>query len=178
VPALHELSPVPRFFFARIFPWIVVAVGAFALYLGFETLYGGWASNAWPSVPGVVTSAEIEVQRGSGSSSGGAATDSYHGRVVYAYEVAGDSLTARRVNFGEYGTGESEHAEAIISRYPEGTEVVVHYDPGNPRDAVLEPGLHGIPWLYLVLGAPFFLCGLALARFLPRVAAHESGRTR
>jgi hypothetical protein len=170
MPALHELGPVPRFFFARIFPWFVVAIGALSLYLGLQTMVGGWASESWPTTPGVVATSEIEVEHtGSGSSSGSG--KSYHARVHYEYGVGGESFSAKRVSFGEFGTGDGDHASEVLARYPAGAKVAVHYDPEDPGDAVLEPGLQGIPWFYLLLGTPFTLFGLALARFTPRLAA-------
>jgi len=170
MPALHELGPVPRFFFARIFPWFIVAVGALALYLGFQTMVGGWASNSWPTVLGVVTTSKIETEQ---MSSGGnsSSRQSYHARVYYDYAVGGESFSAKRVSFGEYGTGDAEHAKGVLGRYPAGAEVEVHYDPDDPAVAVLEPGLHDLPWFYLALGTPFTLFGLGLAWFTPRLAA-------
>lgn len=147
MPALNELGPVPRFFFARIFPWFIVALGALTLYLGFGAMYRGWASNGWPTVPGVVTTSRIETERGTGSSSNRTGSrDSYHARVSYDYQVAGETYTGRRVHAGEYGTADTAHAEEVIGSYPLGAEVVVHHHPRRPGDAVLEPGLHGVPW--------------------------------
>ena len=174
MPAFHQLGPVQRFIAARILPWGILAMGTLTLYLGIATMVGGWASEGWPSVPGVVANSEIETQY-SNSNSTTRSNFTYHASVQYDYEVEGETYSAERVSFGEYGTGDGEYAQEVVGRYPAGAEVTVHYDPDDPARAVLEPGLHGLPWFYLLLGTPIFLFGLALQRYLSRLSRQVAG---
>ena len=49
-----------------------------------------------------------------------------------------------KANTVEIGADEDtgEAAEAIIARYPVGSPVMIHYDPGKPARGILEPGPH------------------------------------
>jgi len=56
-------------------------------------------------------------------------------RVAYAYSVDGEDLTGDRVAYAPSGLKRSV-AERRAAAYPD--EVLVWYDPANPRDAYLE----------------------------------------
>jgi hypothetical protein len=174
MPAFHELGPAQQFFFARIFPWFIVFVGAIAIYLGFISVQKAIQSTDWPSVKGKVVESGIRTERSMGTSSGAASRVSYHANVVYEYDVIGKLYTGRKVSYGEYGRENEVHATRISDKYPKGETVDVYYDPDEPAESVLEPGSHGLPWLYIAIGFPFLLFGGALAYFLPKQAAKAS----
>ncbi len=168
MPGLNELGPGQRFFFVRIFPWFIILIGGFCMYLGFMTVHKARQSTGWPSVAGHVVESGVRTEHSSGS---GKSSTSYHANVIYEYRVNGDKHTGKRVNFGEYGREIPDHAQAIADRYPVGKEVPVYHDPDSPDDAVLEPGAHGVPWFFIVMGIPFVIFGFGLAYFLPGMAA-------
>ena len=53
--------------------------------------------------------------------------------------------------------------EKDLDAYPAGTVVQVHYDPGNPRLAVLEPGVKAVAYAPLAIGGFLFVIGLGAA---------------
>jgi hypothetical protein len=170
MPSFEELSPSQRFFFARIFPLFPILAGGVALYFGVTTMVGAAASKNWPVVEGTVIASSIRAERGSSSGTGSTINrTTYHAEVVYEYVIKGTPFSGERVNFGEYGRETTDHAAAILDRYPEGTVVSVHYDPEEPERSVLEPGMHGVPWFWLLLGTPIFLFGVGLAVVMPRL---------
>ena len=171
MPGLNELSPVQRFLMVRIVPWFIVLMGGLCMYLGFMTVYKARQSTDWPSVPGNVVESGIRTEHSSSSSGSSGSSTTYHANVVYEYRVDGEKLTGKRVSFGEYGREIPDHAQAIADRYPVGKEVPVYHDPESPDDAVLEPGAHGVPWLFIVLGIPILLFGFGMVYFLPGKAA-------
>jgi hypothetical protein len=64
----------------------------------------------------------------------------YLASIEYHYTVAGTLYRSRRVNFKGY-VPYLEKAHRIAASYPPGAEVDVWYDPRDPRQAVLEPGI-------------------------------------
>ena len=50
-------------------------------------------------------------------------------------------------------------------RYPEGTDVEVHYDPDQPETAVLEVGIKGSNWMVLLFGLALSGSGVVGALF-------------
>jgi hypothetical protein len=74
-------------------------------------------------------------------------------RITYAYRVDGEELTGDRVAYAPSGVKRSV-AERRAAAYPD--EVLVWYDPANPRDAYLE---RHSPRLGIVL----VVCGLLVA---------------
>jgi hypothetical protein len=55
-----------------------------------------------------------------------------------------------------------ERAEAVVAAYPAGKEIEIHYDPEQPRTAVLERGKAVGGLTPLVVGAVFSLCGVLM----------------
>lgn len=82
---------------------------------------------AWPSVSGVVTSAE--------RAKTGWRTQP---RVAYSYSVNGVSYDGKRVSFAAMVP--SRETDPTLSRYPVGQAVTVRYAPNDPAQSVLEPG--------------------------------------
>ncbi len=80
------------------------------------------AAQAWPSVPGTVTSSRVQQKE-----------DESDAVVTYSYAVNGKDYQGNRVGFFSRDT-----AQQVVSRYPSGKQVEVFYDPANPSSAVLE----------------------------------------
>ena len=59
--------------------------------------------------------------------------------VVYSYEVAGKTLRNSTICIGgQLMTSWRAKAEDVIERYPKGADVLVHFNPDDPADSVLE----------------------------------------
>jgi hypothetical protein len=168
----QRTSPAKRFFLARIFPWIVVFVGAFAMFVGIENGVKARDSLQWPTVEGKVVSSSIQSERTSRGAGGGSST-TYRARVVYEYAVDRTTYNGERIAYGEYATGNPADAERIIEKYPKDKKILVYYMPDNHGESVLEPGQAGLPWFFLGLGVVFLFIGIVLVVFLPKLAARE-----
>lgn len=141
--------------------------------LGLGTVIFKWpriiSSSWWPTVVGVVTSSEVE---------GGIGTSDYDSgwwpNVSYNYHVDGKTYTANNIEVIDVGNGNTDnYAKQVVERYPVGKEVQVHFDPGNPAIAVLDPGiptniggLNSITFIafqvgVVVIGVGSFCIGLA-----------------
>ena len=72
---------------------------------------------------------------------------SYWPRVVYTYQVAGQTYKGTAVTVGtqkDYAL--KSGAEAVARRYPLGRQVRVYYNPQNPAEAALERSTPGLGW--------------------------------
>jgi hypothetical protein len=168
--ARGEMGPAKRFFAIRVVPWALVLLGALAIWIGLEDVMRAQASADWPAVDGTITRSTIE-RISSGGGSGRPRSETHAARIAYEYSVDGNRREGSRVSFGHYDTADEADAARVVKRYPAGTNVKVHYMPGNPGESVLEPGTRGLPWLLLALGIVFGLVGLVLAAVAPRMVA-------
>lgn len=165
------MSPFKRFLGAKVFPAILISLGGLSLWLGINDMANGWASSTWPSVEGFVTASSVGINHSSTSSRRTTTDTSYSADVEYTYAVAGEIYSGYRISFGEYSSADRAEAERFLRPYPKGQAVAVYYNPKSHRRAVLEPGLHGYPWLLLIPGVLFTALGVFMARFFPKASA-------
>jgi head-tail adaptor len=109
--------------------WVFAAgfmfVGLVFLALGGYELRQGLKTKNWPAAPGRIIESEIESRSSTSRSSSGASrsdTD-YRVRIRYSYEVAGQKLEGKRLQYGYESHDERSSAKKEQSRYPPGKEV-------------------------------------------------------
>jgi len=96
-------------------------------------------SRSWTSAPGQIVSSKIDVVYRSRHSS-----SLFRVAVRYQYRVERDTLTGRRIAFGDrfWSSFQSQsQAEAARQAYPEGKDVTVFYDPARPARCTLDRNL-------------------------------------
>jgi hypothetical protein len=120
------------------------------------------AEKTWPTAPGVILSSIVGTHL-SHSSRGGTTTQ-YMPEVAYDYQVNEITYKGSSVGFGK-STTSSRKATEIVSRYPQGTAVSVHYDPQDPAKAVLETKAYSFG-SNLALGIIIAVMGVVLAFIL------------
>ncbi len=135
---------------------VLMLIGLAVLSFGARQVLKARASEQWPSVPGVVTSAEMSVNSSSGSDSSG---PTYGAEVLYEYEAEGEQRVGDRVEFGEVATGDPADAQSVLDRYPVGAEIAVFVNPEDPLDSVLEPGISASTFFLPVFGCVFAFVG-------------------
>jgi hypothetical protein len=139
----------------------------FAIWQAWKNLKMAQASPGWPAVDGMVTASER-----------GRVALRTQPRVTYSYAVNGVPHTAKRVSFTP--AVPKEKIDEVLSRYPVGEKITVHYLPENPVQAVLEPGsgpqvvaqLRSIIIIFII-----FILAQALLTYL-RWNEEENGRVR
>jgi hypothetical protein len=124
-PSIPALSPAPRYRAAK----VLGVVGGSLLLFGSFQLYKGWSSLSWPTVEGRILYSSWR---------GG---NSYQTLLWYEYYVAQQRYLAQNYRNGGNGTPFREVARAARKRYPVGRSVRVFYNPSDPADALLEPGV-------------------------------------
>ena len=156
-----------KFFFSRIFPLIFIVAGATTAYFGVRGLIRARASVDWPTAEGKVVESSLETHRSEDSDSDSTST-TYHAEILYEFSVEGTTFNGNRVAYGDYGSSNPSHARRVVNRYPEGEDVTVYYQPGNPEEALLEPGLKAQSWFLPAFGLVFLTVGCLMAVFLPK----------
>ena len=133
-------------------PYVII-LGLFTL-TGFAAAAWGWRIIAkgretmrWPTVEGVVEKCEPP-----------SSTDLLP-TIEYRYSVAGASYH-RALEFPPDITPTAEYSADYVKRYPPGRTVTVHYNPGDPAQATLEPGVGRGDWMVFALGAGMAVFGV------------------
>lgn len=149
----------------RLIPIIFIVVSGVILFFGIRQITRATASNAWPNVTGVVTVSELGKHVGHDRDD----TTTYRADISYDYVVNDRSYRNGVVNFGSLQTSDPSTARRVLKRYPVGLQVPVYYNPAEPQDAVLEPGLDGGSWFLPIFGSVFLLVGVGIFRLLMRM---------
>ena len=132
---------------------------ALAAWAGFaaRTLLRRVRSRHWPSVVGHVARAEpiyVHTPNIPGSAERTA-------NVTYRYRVGSTDFVGNTL--GGWADSLLTDPDALLQKYPVGQKVTVHYDPTDPRRALLRPGGSVADWLtFLVPVAGLVAATIAL----------------
>jgi len=92
-------------------------------------------SQEWPATEGKITSLRLVGQKF--EEYDGDYYVNIDGYVHYQYSVNGIALTSSAVN----SNSSPFYPSSIVSKYTVGKDVIVYYNPKNPAEAMLEPGI-------------------------------------
>lgn len=118
------------------------------------------AAESWPARPWRITESYVDAERGS--------RGRYYRPVICGvYADSPQRVCATRIRYGGFRFGEGRRqAEEAVARYPEGREVLLYFDPDDPRTTVIEARS---PWTemltLLALALAFLMLPLLLWRF-------------
>ncbi|WP_321470467.1 DUF3592 domain-containing protein [uncultured Paludibaculum sp.] len=159
----NSLFGVGLGFFAAIF----MAIGAALLIPGLVNLWNARASERWPVVPGRILYHKEDSSTSTSKDDEGETTTSttYSTRVIYRYQVNGETHFNNVRIFGQLAGSSEEWAAEIASAYPMGKDVEVSFKPDDPDTAALEPGIVSESFWLPGAGAAFLLFGLAVFRW-------------
>jgi hypothetical protein len=113
---------------------------------------------------GVIISSRLEEQESRGRD--GFSTHTYSAVVKYQYFVAGKAYSGDRYRYGLFFNGTS--AQQIVNEHPAGKKVGVYYNPKNPADSLLRPGLEGADLFGTMFLLPFNLIPLGILALIGR----------
>ena len=133
--------------------------------IGWDTvnLLRHYASARWPVVQGKIVS-QFYLQPTNARHSG--KHEKLH--LTYRYEVGGQAHYASQYSLARADySGFSDDVRGVADAYPVGAAVQVHYNPGNPAEAVLHSGPD---WTndgaFLVLGGLFVFLSLVFSKIM------------
>jgi hypothetical protein len=148
-----------------LFIGIVAICGVAALVIGWPSMRQAREAHGWPTVEGTV------IRSGMSSSVVPDSADMYRPEIVYAYEVNGTAYRGSRLSFAMDASYSRSEVEEDVARYRPGQKVSVHYAPGEPTRACLEPG----PWY---AGVSRVVTGAALLLITGILLSIRLARTR
>lgn len=130
--------------FALALPAGAILIAILGLVSFVRGLQQASASARWPTASGTVTLSDVieeELEDNDNDKSQVRKIYRYQVDLRYAYQVGQRDFTGFAPNWGWTGIyGLRETAEKAAAQYTPGQPVVVHYDPADPGNAVLEPG--------------------------------------
>ncbi len=132
-----------------------------ALFSGFRQLIKTEESRGWPTITGKIVSSEIHSYRQLGLKR----SFMYEAKIKYHYFYNGELYTANRVSYGYDPSNIRQFAQETVDKYHPNQKVIVYYDPQNPKESVLEPGVIGIIFVPILVGAFFSLPGICVLIF-------------
>lgn len=151
--------------FLRLLGLLILAGGIGLLAWGMTRYFDAAASSDWPTVPGKVLSSEVKVSRTKTKSKN---KTTFGANIRYQFQVNNQDFEGTQVSFGDYSTNDRSHADAIVKRYAVGSVVTVYYNPDEPGNCVLEPGINWVVYLLPIMGGVFVIIGLVLIFVLSR----------
>lgn len=121
--SLKQIVSVFIFFIFLLSVWSIVgAVGFFDAVV----------SKGWPTTTGTVVSSQVLSPSGK--------ANKYIAEITYTYSV--DWKEYRSKNYkATAARGTSTWARELVEQHPVNSTVTVHYNPKDPGDALVEPGL-------------------------------------
>ncbi len=138
------------------------AIGVALLVFGINQQRKARLAEKWPTAQGTITAARIDQERRVQRTQGGTRTSTtYAPAVEYTYQVNGTAFQGKRLSTGGTMSYDYNTAQRIISRYQPGQPALIHYDPADPAQAVLETRAAGSLLLF-ILGGLFLVLGLGI----------------
>jgi hypothetical protein len=103
-----------------------LVAGILATGVGVWVASRGWSTSRWAETTGAVVASRLTP----------VADGPDRADVVYRYAVDGKQYENNRIAYGRLTT--EAGARAFVAAHPEGTTVMVFYDPDDPASAALE----------------------------------------
>lgn len=143
----------------KIFSFLFLAVGIWAIMDGTIRALEGVKAKSWPIAKGRILISRYEQWRTTRDVRvAGLCID-----IQYLYQVGDKIFEGSRLNTGWRCFGNQRHIEDVLRNYPSGKEVTVRYNPKDPKQSLLEPGidwtcffLWGIGLISISVGLPLF----------------------
>ena len=100
----------------------------------------------------------------------------YRARIRYRYLVAGRELSGDRFRFG-FSTGSRSYAKQLVQAYPAGRRTTAYYNPADPAESLLSPGLSAEDFFGLLCLTPFNVVFVGSWGCLAQMLRRKSGIT-
>jgi hypothetical protein len=93
---------------------------------------------------------------------GGEGGSTYGVKIHFKYRVGTNEFLGEKYTFDEMTSSDSAWAYRAVTEHPVGGERVCYYNPRNPSEAILKPGIDGSQVFMLMFLTPFNAVGLFL----------------
>ncbi|CAN0457817.1 unnamed protein product, partial [Hapterophycus canaliculatus] len=79
--------------------------------------------------------------------------------IEYEYVVDDVTHTNDRISFRFTEGNNIDALNALSGKYSKAAAVQIHFNPTDPASSVLEPGVPGMAWIFLVVGITMMIGG-------------------
>jgi hypothetical protein len=139
---------------------LAVLIGALSYFVVFYSVRGTVLQHfaeSYPHVRGTVLSSQVTISHGSKG------RVYYHPHIGYRYTIGDSEYTGSNYRY-DGQPNDSASAYAIVNSHPPGSAVDVYYNPGDPADTLLSPGVDRQDLLlsFFILAAILFLWSFLL----------------
>ena len=134
---------------AVLFLSVFAIIGLGAMSFGIWGVMRGAESNAWPTAPGEIIRSDYDIVENSADRF---RTDAI---IEYTYKAVGKTFTSDQLDAGGLDGGSPSDDRRRTNEYPVGKKVNVPYNPDEPSDAMLIPGVASGSWILIAFGAIF-----------------------
>ncbi|MCK5242409.1 DUF3592 domain-containing protein [bacterium] len=139
----------------------IIIAGLGFLLFGIQSFQKTKASVNWPSAPASITKSATQQHTSMGHEGNNRQIITSEVAIIeYTYAVGRATFTSNQIALGEQ---KREDTQRLLSEYPIHKQLRAYYNPNNPRNAVLEPGVLSGNFFFLAFGIIICLIGLFYA---------------
>jgi hypothetical protein len=145
----------------------MVIIGPFGIYKGVHDAIVFFNQvKSWPTTPGTISVSGIESHTQADNMTAGKMSSTlYSSNVKFKYNAEGKEYESDQITWGaDFRTNDQHLIEKEIADYPLGKKIVVHYDPENPSNCIVNLRYTfkmAVPWIggigFIVFGGGFAL---------------------
>lgn len=140
--------------------WLMGIVFIVVGILGFQFIAGPVSdvfntSGKWLQTEGEITNAEVLAFRSQGQTM-------YRASLVYKYAVDGKAYHSDQIQPAISSTSFRYFPQRKVKLHPIGSKVPVFYNPDQPDEALLEPGMGMLKYLFYTIPFFFILIGFVV----------------
>ncbi len=123
--------------------------GLLLTYYSTNNAIDAYATKSWPTAEGTIIISEVT------------RSSRYVPHIVYTYAVDTMDYSSEKIDLAvnaQYKWQKDAQVEA--DKYPVNKKVTVYYNPNNPGEAILNPGIKGVHAFMFFIGLVIFLAPL------------------
>jgi hypothetical protein len=139
-----------------VFIYFPLFMGIILFLINFRLLYKSTISESWSRTNGIVIKSQLDE-----SGTGGEDSITYKPDIQYQYEVEQKLYDSKRLYFGSNisSSFKKRKSTRLVQKYSTGTEVIVYYNQSNPKESVIETGIHSEIWIGFIVVALLCISG-------------------
>ena len=148
---------------------LIVAIGSCFVLVGVVTgaffcyrIFQGTTSLQWPFVIGELESTDLKevIYRGRDAGGGPDEASAWVVNFKYHYTVADEKYQGTRVTFSDGINKTMRALRKLQDKYQGKSQIQVYYNPGNPNQSLLVPGLSLFNFTPLITSSLFIYAGI------------------
>jgi hypothetical protein len=142
--------------FGKILTGLLVLIGIGLSIKGVFVYNEDKDSETWPQAPGIITHSNL------GEEENDEGEIRYFADIKFQYSVDSVIYTNDRLSYWRILGSDPTKFDKKLLKYPLNKKVIVYYNPENPKQGYLEPGISFGSFIYLIFGFLFILISMVI----------------